>query len=405
MATLSFILFLIWAFAMIFSFWAYEAARMFAKRCAKAKAAAIPDTVPSIALILPIKNVEEDTAENLRALLKLTYPRLRFLFAVESQMDPVVILLKQLTADLPAEKYELIVAGCAVDRGQKVHNQLAAVARTSDADDVLVFMDADARPNDRWLPALIEPLAIPTVGASTGYRLYVPSPPPHAHLANAQVSVINATIAALLGPPKRNQAWGGSMAITRKNFFQLGIHRAWQNALSDDYVLTLQTKRIHRKDIHFTHACFVPSNAAFTWRSFFEFSVRQYKITKVCSPWLWRTAIVGSAIYCVAFIYPLILWPLSLHLGKPDHLLLLMFAAIYTINFLRGRQLLQGSQTALPEHAEKFQAVAFWYTWAFPLALFINFFILLQSARGRTIQWRGISYRLDSATQTTILGS
>ncbi|MCL2648041.1 MAG: glycosyltransferase family 2 protein [Phycisphaerales bacterium] len=406
MGLLTFILFFVWALAMVFSIWAFEAARMFARRCAKAKnlSVLLPNPVPSIALILPVKSVEEDTAENLRALLKLTYPRLRILFAVESQTDPVVSLLNTLTAELPSEKYEIVIAGRATVRGQKIHNQLAAVARTTAADDILVFMDADARPHDRWLPALIESLAYPNAGASTGYRLYVPSlRQPSSLLASAQVSVINATIAALLGPAKRNQAWGGSMAITRQNFFDLGIHGAWQNALSDDYVLTLQIKRVHKKEIHFTHACLVPSSATFTWHSFFEFAPRQYKITKVCSPWIWLTALAGSALYALAFTYPLILWTLRLFIGPPDHWLLVMLAALYITNLLRGFFLLQGSKTALPEHAGKLQTVAFWYTWAFPLALFINLFVLLKSAFGRTIQWRGITYRLDSATKTTIL--
>ena len=411
MGTVTFILFFVWAAAMALSIWAFEVARMFARRAAKAIAQSpgVPKKPPSIAVILPIKGVEEDTAENLRALVKLTYPRLRFLFAVESDDDPVIPLLKQMSLQLPEDKRlasKIIVAGHTTSRGQKIHNQLAAVARTTSADDILVFMDADARPHDRWLPALISPLTDPEVGAATGYRLYLPNLAPTANLASTQVSVINAIIAALAGPAARNQAWGGSMAIKRTYFYDFGIDQAWQHALSDDYVLTIQVKHIHKKAIRFVHSCFVASSANFNWHTFFEFAPRQYKITRICSPWIWLTAVVGSSLYAVAFSYPLILWAVGLFTGRHDHLLLLMLFVLYITNVLRGHFLLEGSKLALADHpnaSERLEAVTFWYTWGFPLALFINLFALLKSSVGRIIQWRGIIYRLDSATQTTVL--
>jgi ceramide glucosyltransferase len=411
MQTLTFILFFAWAAAMVLSIWAFEVARMFARRAAKAQTQTLPNPkkLPAVALILPIKGIEEDTLENLHALFNLKYPRLRLLFAVESQDDPVIPLINQLSFQLPVEKRaysKIIIAGHTTSRGQKIHNQLAAVARTTSADEVLVFMDADARPHDRWLPALVSPLSDPDVGASTGYRLYLPTPAPTANLASTQVSVINAIIAALLGPAARNQAWGGSMAIKRTNFFDFGIYQAWQNALSDDYVLTSQVKHVHSKAIRFVHSCFVASNANFNWHSFFEFAPRQYKITRICSPWIWLAAVVGSSLYALAFSYPLILWIVSLLIHRPDHLLLLMLAALYITNVLRGDLLLKGSKAALADHptaTQRLDAVAFWYTWGFPLALFINLIALLKSSIGRTIQWRGISYRLDSPTHTTVL--
>ena len=132
---------------MLLTIWAVEVARMFARRAAKAKNATypLPENPPAVAIILPIKGIEEDTAENLRALLKLSYPNLRYFFSVESEGDPVIPLLRKLTVTLPADKFEIVIAGMATKRGQKIHNQLAAVARTTAADEILLFMDADAR--------------------------------------------------------------------------------------------------------------------------------------------------------------------------------------------------------------------------------------------------------------------
>src|SRR5262249_11458376 len=157
---------------------------------------------------------------------------------------------------------EIVVSGIATDRGQKVHNQLAAVERITPADEVLAFVDADACPKTYWLRELIEPLLKDVqIGATTGFRFYVPAEcdlpvadcPPN--MPSAMASVINAGVAALLGPGWRNIAWGGSMAIRRADLFAFGIKDAWQRALSDDYVLSWCVKNRARRKIHFVQAC------------------------------------------------------------------------------------------------------------------------------------------------------
>jgi hypothetical protein len=318
---------------------------------------------------------------------------------VESEDDPVVLLLQQLTHPLPQGKCEIVIAGRATNRGQKIHNQLAAVAHTTEADEVLVFMDADAHPNNSLLPALVPPLFEEKVGATTGYRIYVPH---NTHPATTNLCIINASIAALLGPPSRNHAWGGSMAITRKNFFDLGIHEAWQHALSDDYVLSHQIRNVHKKIIRFSHASFLPSVADFNWKSFFEFAPRQYKITKVCAPSLWLITLVGCVLYFFAFAAPLVTWLVSLAIGRHDPLFLYLFLGLYGVNILRGYFLLRGCKAAFPQHARKFQRIGLWFILGLPIALFVNLLALLASAVGRTIRWRGIAYTMHSMTETSV---
>src|SRR6476659_6278387 len=164
---------------------------------------------PRVAVILPIKGVDDDTPENIQALLNQDYPGYRLIFSVESEEDPVVGMLEKIARE--DSRIEIVIAGQATSRGQKVHNQLAAVSRTTEQDEVLAFLDADAKPNALWLQHLAAPVTREEdVGASTGYRYYVPVT---GHTANKIVSVLNAQVAALLGPYRRTFAWGGSMAI------------------------------------------------------------------------------------------------------------------------------------------------------------------------------------------------
>jgi ceramide glucosyltransferase len=431
LATFKFIMFFVWAAAMVISIWAWEVARMFARRMLKEadrkrslpageKIENTPRPWPRAAVILPIKGVDADTAQNLRALLAQDYPAYRLLFAVQAADDPVVSVLQKLKGEASAGiTVETVIAGPAATRGQKIHNQLAAIAHTTDADEVLVFMDADARPARHWLRDLVQPLTETTdpinqkpkrpadiVGAATGFRFYIPQPGPDGTTAlpGIMVSVINAAVAALLGPGWRNIAWGGSMALFRRDFFSFGIAEAWQNALSDDYVLSWCVKNKAKRKIQFVFGCLVASEATFSWPVFWEFASRQYRITKICAPGVWLAAGGAALLYLSAISYTLVFFLLSAcNILPADYLLGVMFLAIYGCNWMRGRFLLQGALAGFPDHAPQLRRASFWYTWAYPVSLAVNLLAILRSAPGRTIQWRGIRYIMHSRFKTTVV--
>ena len=225
--TLSLVFFIVWAVAVLLAVWALNFAQRFGLRLPRVALRPLHKAkLPRVAVIVPIKGVDDDTTTNVRLLLEQEYPDYRIIFAVESNDDPVLPLLERLAID--DSRLEIVVAGLATSRGQKVHNQLAAIERTTDTDELLAFMDADARPGPHWLRALVTPLTFvqQNIGATTGYRFYIPMT---AHTANKIVSILNAQIAALLGPYRHNFAWGGSMAIRRRDFFAFGLDKMWQH--------------------------------------------------------------------------------------------------------------------------------------------------------------------------------
>ncbi|MEI8195660.1 MAG: glycosyltransferase family 2 protein [Phycisphaerae bacterium] len=459
MASLSTILFFIWIAAMLVALWALRISQGFASRMPKIAARVLEDAYPQVAVIVPIKGHDADTPANLRAVLSQNYPpeRWRLIFAVETADDPAVALIDQLVREsappssAKQRRVRVAVAGLATTRGQKIQNQLAAVALTDETDDILVFMDADAHPAPNWIHALVIPLTYgPHIGATTGYRYYVPritngeSPTYVApggspglegsNTVNAIASVLNAGVAALFGPYRRTFAWGGSMALRRSDFFGYAIYQDWQNALSDDYVLAYGVKNgnvIHgpRPKIHFVPQCVVASDAQYTWPTFLEFAIRQYRITRICAPWVWLAAITGPILFLTGLLGPIIMAATILVRGiaspqpflvapaswmdliNPTPLspaldlarLILMAASLYGMYLARGLILCRGMMRLLPEHAPAIAGTRFWFTLGYPIAQAVNLLALLGSSLGRRIVWRGVTYVMHSRTKTTVL--
>src|SRR4029450_13022923 len=215
--------------------------------------------------------------------------------------DPELGVVEQLNPGVPART---IIAGPATDSGQKVHNLRVATAKVDPRSEVLVFVDTDARPSKNWLKQLVAPLADETLGASSGYRWFVPE---RGGIASRLRGVWNASIASALGADTtKNFCWGGSTAIRRSTFEQLNVSERWRGTVSDDFTITRVLKEA-RLPIHFTPHCLVASVGDCDFKELFEFTTRQIKITRVYASHLSLPLLLGSALSATVFFGGLVL--------------------------------------------------------------------------------------------------
>src|SRR5262249_6631219 len=152
---------------------------------------------------------------------------------------------------------------------------LAAVA-TLEADiesdiEVLAFADSDVCLKRGWLRALVAPLSDRAVGATTGYRWFIPT---SGGLVSLLRSALNGSIATTLGGHRNNFAWGGSMAILRSTFERIKVREYWRGTVSDDFALTGAVKAAGLF-VKFVPACLVPSFGDCSLKELFEFTTRQ----------------------------------------------------------------------------------------------------------------------------------
>lgn len=350
---------------------------------------------PRTVLIVPCKGLESAFGENISSFFNQDYENYLLWFVVADESDPAYSelckLKKQLRQASKAQDVRIFVAGKGQACSQKIHNLLYCYERISDDIDILAFADSDACVRSDWLSHLVYPLRQPKNGVATGYRWFIPK---KNNLASLALSALNAKVAQLLGNTRFNQAWGGSMAVRVDVFRRLGLDKIWPKALSDDLSLSTAVKKAGLK-VAFVPACLVASHESTTWRKLFEFSRRQFLITRIYAPKTWWFGLC-SCVYSVLGIWGAA--ALAIYATMIQHRNLNLFASVPVLFFVNqlGRAILrQTTAEKLLQHECRAMRAAcladILACWLWSLLLL---FFIISSAFGRTIVWRGIRYKL-----------
>ena len=327
----------------------------------------------------PCRDLDPGFRENIASILDQDYPDFRAVFIVDSPADPSARLLSEMKA-------MVLVAGEATSRGQKVHNLIHGVEHGAGDAEVFVFCDADARFPREWITRLVAPLEDHGVAVSTGYRWYAAE---KGGLSALLRSVWNASVVTALGRHNRNFAWGGSMALRREVFDQIGVRKTWEGAVSDDYAVTHAARRSGKR-IVFVPECLIPSYGECTWHDLLDFTTRQILITRVYDPSTWRTLLITQTIFNVAFWAGLALpWPFWL-----------VTPTLWVMAEIKSYMRYEAVATVLPEGALSKHRSS--YILLAPLTALLFQYNLIRSAFSRSITWRQIRYRLISPNRTEV---
>src|ERR1043166_1455304 len=271
--------------------------------------------VPLVTVFMPLRGVDQGLGENLAACFAQDYPNFEIIFVVDSAADAALQTVDQARRSFKraiGPAMQVVVAGVATNCGQKVHNLAAAIGNAHRDREVFVFVDSDARPKTHWLRALVAPLRDPKIGATSGYRWFVPI---GQGLPAQLLSVWNAAIASALGAnTQKNFCWGGSTAIRRTTFAECQVMDYWRGAASDDFALT---RALHDANwpIKFVPQCLTPSFEDPSFGELLEFTTRQLKITRAYAAHLWKSVFIGSVVFVLTFFGGIVLVAVRATLG------------------------------------------------------------------------------------------
>jgi len=358
---------------------------------------------PPAVVIVPFKEIDIDLPEAVRSLCEQDYPDYELILVVESEDDPAYPVLVEQIALYPDRKARVVVAGQAgPDEGQKVHNQLFAldlIEAPKGQDQAWAFADSDAVPGPHWLATIVQPLIEKKrTGVVTGYRWLIPSKQSTgiwSHLA----SVINSSAACMAsGREGLNQVWGGSLAVLAETAIRGGLKNRLKGALTEDYQFTTMCRDLQMR-VFFPNRLLIGSSIALDCRGFFNFAYRQYVLTRVYAPKLFVLVLLILGLYVVGTI---VAWrsliEACLNGRTIDHWLppALALAAVFVANQLRSTYRRRVIARALgPEALADLKTAMRIDRWATTGWMILHWLLVLRACFGRTLRWRGITYRLN----------
>ena len=358
---------------------------------------------PRTVLIVPCKGLDAAFESDVASFYRQDYPDYVLWFVVADTSDPAYGELLQLKEKLfphtKARDVKILIAGDAQSCSQKNHNLLCCYRHLPADIEIMAFADSDACLRSNWLSHIVHPLRKDKVGVTTGYRWFVPQ---KNNLATLALAVINAKIAQLLGPNRFNQAWGGSMAIRVEVFRQLGIEQLWSQSITDDLTLSYAIRKAGKR-ITFVPACLVASHEQTTWRDFFVFGRRQFLLTRVATPGMWWFGLFSS-VYSVLGLYGGAAGAVyAYYMANAHWKFIAAVPAIFFIShlfcsLLRQRLIFK----LLPNDAGSLKIARFVDVAAGWLLSLVLLAIIISSAFGRRIRWRGITYKLVGPTKTIV---
>ncbi len=357
------------------------------------------DVLPKASVILPCKGLDPAFRENVEKLLQQDYPDFEVIFAVAQESDPAYSHLVELSSRF--QKSRVVVAGIALQRSQKINNQLHALTFVRGESEVIVFVDSDVIAREDFMRQLVAPLADPQVGVTTGYRFYIASPD---NWASVLRSLWNRMSAWELANPKYAFAWGGAMAIKKDTFERAGVLAAWDRAADDDLSLTTSVKKLGLT-VRFVPRCLVASDGDASVGEIVEWTNRQLILTKIYYPELWQRAIMRASVM-LAWL-ALMVVALSRWASTGDMQAAVASFAGSTIIpvevffLLKARRLWQRVLTDRSQHLSESLLSS---CLAIPLAHLVLPFWTLYSVLTNRIQWRGVTYELRSPTETLVIG-
>ncbi|MCM2278607.1 MAG: glycosyltransferase [Oligoflexia bacterium] len=359
---------------------------------------------PKTTVIMPCKGLDLEFQENIRSLLNQDYPNYEVLFVTATSDDPAYAALNHIRdAGGNRALCKVLVAGIEPGRGQKLTNMLKGMSSLPADTEVVAFLDADVRLHKSFLRALVAPLADPQVGVSCGYHVFVPRSP---RIGSLLRFIWGIGGLLTLADQERNFAIGAAAALRKETFDRARIRESFLGSVSDTFSITNSVRRIGLR-VHFAPRCLFISPDNSSLMETIRWSNRLTILSRVYNRPFWWMVTLSYSFQVLMMLTGALLLGLSLsfegvNLGAPAALMLspLLFQFLMAVVVLSALPGLlpdyPADREGLLRHSVRICALT-------PVAPFMIFLNTVVSLFSREIVWRGIRYRLISATRTEVL--
>jgi cellulose synthase/poly-beta-1,6-N-acetylglucosamine synthase-like glycosyltransferase len=358
---------------------------------------------PKTAVILCLRGSDPFLAACLDAILHQDYPCYDLRIVVDSRDDPAWKTAEQTIARCGAANVQMQPLTSRRPTCSLKCSSLVQAASELDASyEVIALLDADTIPHRTWLRELVAPLADERVGAATGNRWYMPASQSWGSLTRW---LWNA--AAVVHMYVYRIPWGGTLALKAKILRESDLLDRWAHAFCEDTMLFAVLRRLGYR-IAFVPSLMMVNREACSLTNFFSWMRRQMLTVRLYHP-AWAL-VIGQGVL-VSVIQAVSIALLGAALAKGQGLTIrwlvagmtlywgAMIALLITLETTVRRTLAaRGEPTAWLKVSSLFRVgLAMLLTQVIYLAALVSALFL------RTVEWRGVWYRVDGPNEIRVI--
>ncbi len=191
---------------------------------------------PPVSILKPMRGLDADLEENLRAFAALDYPRFQIVFGVEDEDDPCVPVIRRFLGEFPDRDMTLVVCGPHGGANRKVNNLRVMMPHARH--DLIALFDSDVRVGVEGLHRIVEPLADETVGlVCCPYLWKSPRSLPAAIEVLTFCVEFIPSVLLVERTAGLDFALGATVVVRRRCLEEIGGFATIQDYLADDYWL------------------------------------------------------------------------------------------------------------------------------------------------------------------------
>jgi ceramide glucosyltransferase len=189
-----------------------------------------------VSIIKPIKGCDDNSRQNLESFCRQNYPEFQIVFALQSQEDPCLPVIRQLAADYPALDLKIVLDPTLHGANNKVTNLINAYPFIKY--DIIVIADSDVKVEADYLARISPHFADPETGLVTSlYRGAA------VHGVTTAMEALGFTVEMIPNVIVAERleglsfALGAALAVRRKALESIGGFSVLADYLADDYQL------------------------------------------------------------------------------------------------------------------------------------------------------------------------
>jgi len=363
--------------------WGYLLATVFAAaRFARQAGASRAPTVP-VSVLKPLHGAEPGLYQNLRSFAEQDYPprEMQIVLGVRSSNDAALPAARALIRDFPGLEIALVIDSRAIGSNLKIanlENMLPAAKH-----DILVLADSDMRVGRHYLAAVTGPLAAPGAGVVTCLYKGVPTGGLWSELGAMHINfgfLPSALVGEALG--MGGGCFGATIALRREVLSRIGGFARFRDELADDHRIGAAVRDLGLATVlspYLVENRVTEPSFAGLWRH----ELRWARTVRAMAPFGFAGSVVTHGVVIAA------LAAAGSGMGLTSCAILVLSCLLRWASAGAVARLL-GLPTA--------------GLWLLPARDALSFAVFLGSFCGRSVRWRGQSFRVQPGGRMTLDG-